>query len=352
MPDITRIACLTPAGKGAIATLAIRGPQAWPATHALFRRRQGALPESPNVGCVWLGRLGDPVGDDVVLAVKQCEPAVWLEVHCHGGPAVIRLIEELYTSQGVESCSWQDLQKRTDGPAWRVAVEEQLAQAPTTRTAAILLDQYAGAFEQAITEIRAGPRDVVRARLDRLVQLIPLGRHLVRPWSIVIGGAPNVGKSSLVNALAGYTRSLVAPSPGTTRDVVTTHLAIDGWPIELSDTAGIRAAPGEIEQEGVARAHRAAADADLRLWLLDGSAAPQFPEDVTQWHLVISKSDLPAAWNWSQTPNAMCVSAVTRDGVPELCAAISRWLVPDPPAPGEAVPFSCDAGDQIVQFVR
>ncbi len=170
------------------------------------------------------------------------------------------------------------------------------------------------------------------------MRLIPLGRHLVQPWSVVIGGAPNVGKSSLVNALVGYTRSIVAATPGTTRDVVTTAIAIDGWPIELHDTAGLRDAAGAIEAEGIARARAAAARADLRLWLLDGACEPVLPV-ANGWHTVINKCDLPPAWDWLRVPESLHVSARTGAGVPDLCAAISRWLVPEPPAPGEAVPW-------------
>jgi tRNA modification GTPase len=338
----TGIACITPAGKAAVATLAVRGPGAWSITRMLFGPRSGTLPEQPSANQLWLGRLGAEVGDDAVLAVKRVEPDVWLEVHCHGGPEVVRFVEEAYARHGVAICSWQQLEIRTSGPAWQVAVQELLVHAATARTAAILLDQFDGAFQRAMDEIRTAPADVARARRQRLERLIPLGRHLVQPWSVVIGGAPNVGKSSLVNALAGYTRSIVSSMPGTTRDVVTAAIAIDGWPIELSDTAGLRRAAGAVESEGIARARAAAAAADLRLWLLDGSvadAAGVGPEDGLAWHLVINKMDLPPGWDWSRLPDAMRVSATTGAGLPELCVAISRWLVPEPPEPGEAVPF-------------
>jgi tRNA modification GTPase len=351
MADGTFIACLTPAGKSAIATLAVRGTLAWTATRALFRRRTGSLPDVAVTGRLWLGRLGDSIADEVVLVVKRVEPEMWLEVHCHGGPAVLHLIEELYTANGVQCCSWQDLERRTAEPAWRIAAQEWLVQAPTARTAAILLDQLDGAFHHAIEAIRAAPPDVARPRLERLVRLIPLGRHLIQPWSVVVGGAPNVGKSSLVNALAGYTRSIVAPTAGTTRDVVSTVIAIDGWPIELHDTAGLRDAMETIEAEGTARARAAAAQADLRLWLLDGSCEPVFPT-AERWQVVINKTDMPPGWDWSSVSDALHVSALTGAGLPELCTAISRWLVPEPPASGEAVPFSSAACDEVMALYR
>jgi len=128
---------------------------------------------------------------------------------------------------------------------------------------------------------------------------------------------------------------------------VTTTIAIDGWPVALSDTAGLRAPSGMIEEEGIARARAAAAAADLPLWLLDGSAEPIFPEGVGIWRPVITKIDLPPAWDWSRAPEALHTSALTRAGLSELCEAISRGLVPDPPAPGGAIPFSPEWSDRV-----
>src|SRR5207244_11945531 len=101
-----------------------------------------------------------------------------------------------------------------------------------------------GAVGPAVDAARAALRrgDAMEAGrlLDELARYAGVGRHLTAPWRVAVAGAPNVGKSSLVNALAGYQRSVVAPTPGTTRDVVTALLAIDGWPVELADTAGLR----------------------------------------------------------------------------------------------------------------
>src|SRR5262249_7726954 len=120
---------------------------------------------------------------------------------------------------------------------------ELVQRAPTLRTAAILLDQLNGAFATEVRRILAlfetDPRNAAFS-LHRLAELgNTVGRHLVEPWKVVVAGPPNVGKSSLVNALAGYQRSVVSEVAGTTRDAVSVRTAFDGWPVELIDTAGL-----------------------------------------------------------------------------------------------------------------
>ena len=157
-----------------------------------------------------------------------------------------------------------------------------LAQARTERTAAILLDQYHGALRRALDAIDAHCRMAFTVQdgrsettscenVETLLARVPLGLHLTQPWRVVLAGRPNVGKSSLMNALAGFQRRSYITSPGTTRDVVTVTTAIDGWPVELCDTAGLHAAGSAVEQAGVARAREALAAADLVLLVFDRS---------------------------------------------------------------------------------
>src|SRR6185369_14624432 len=127
------------------------------------------------------------------------------------------------------------------------SIRDRLAHAPTLRTASILLDQLHGAFERGVTRILdllATNPEAAREPLRELARYAPIGRHLVEPWKVVVAGAPNVGKSSLVNALAGFQRAVVSDIAGTTRDVVSVPVAFDGWPVELTDTAGLREAEG------------------------------------------------------------------------------------------------------------
>ena len=98
-----------------------------------------------------------------------------------------------------------------------------------------------------------------------------VGLRLIAGWRVVLAGRPNVGKSRLLNALTGYDRAIVDATPGTTRDVVTARTALDGWPVELADTAGLRPSDDPIEASGVALARARQGEADLVLVVLDRS---------------------------------------------------------------------------------
>jgi tRNA modification GTPase len=342
----TKIACLTPPGAGAIATLAIRGPEAWSVVRSLFRPN---LVLQPSPGTLLFGRLGEEgqAADQVVLAVKSDG----LEIHCHGGVEVVSFILEMFAARGVAPCTWQELSGELS--PLKLLAQEQLLLAPTRTTATILLDQFQGAMERALTGIMERLRANDLAGADRLLsqleQCSHLGRHLVEPFRIVIAGAPNVGKSSLINALAGYGRSLVSPIPGTTRDAICVRVALSGWPVELIDTAGLHVSEDPLEREGMARTRGALENADVRLWVLDRSAPPRLPpEDFTPDGWIINKSDLPAAWKDDSVPEGILVSALTGEGVTNLCQWLSRRLgVGEPLAPGTALAFTPYLADQI-----
>ncbi|HZT83672.1 MAG TPA: hypothetical protein VFA26_25810, partial [Gemmataceae bacterium] len=152
----TLFACLTPPGAAAIATLAVRGPGAWKAVRALFRPRfsASALPDEPQPGRFWLGRLGADLADEVIVAVKRGGPAPWVEIHCHGGREVLRLLQSALEGQGATRCDWQELERRTADDPLPARALAALAEAKTVRTAAILLDQYHGAFRRAVEAIQ------------------------------------------------------------------------------------------------------------------------------------------------------------------------------------------------------
>jgi tRNA modification GTPase len=373
----TLVACLTPAGRSALATLALHGPLAWKVVRDLFRPRSGPpLPEVPLERTFRLGRFGREPAEEVVLAVRrvdhrapqectwvhddqgtQARPTPWLEIHSHGGREVVRLLLELLTAEGLSEVPWPEFLRRTTPDALEARAAVALAHAPTVRTAALLLDQFHGALSAALSAVAAslkvGADERATTLLTELAARVPLGRHLTEPWQVVVAGAPNVGKSSLVNALAGYQRSIVAATPGTTRDVVTIKLALDGWPVELADTAGLREQAETLEEQGIARARSRLQRADLILWVLDAGAEPVLPSERTQrLLLVVNKTDLPPAWDLDRVGEAVRVSARTGEGIGDLSAAITRRLVPDAPGEGTPIPFTEEVCSAVAEALR
>jgi tRNA modification GTPase len=353
MSGRTIFAILTPPGSAAIATVALAGPEAWDIVRRLFRTEY-PLPSDPATDQFRFGRFGGLPGDEVVVAAVRGAPCPRVEIHCHGGPEVVRMIGEELSAAGANRVS-PDLCS-DELPPCAAAARSELGRAPTHRTAAILLDQLNGALDQDFAIIREAldANEVHRARelAATLLRRAPVGLHLTRPWRVVVAGAPNVGKSSLVNALAGYQRSAVTPSPGTTRDVVVTSIAIDGWPVDLIDTAGDRNAVDTLEREGIVRGRSAVAEANLTLWVLDGSAADQWPNVASGAVVVINKSDLPPAWDVAAVAGAICVSALTGVGLAALCSEIGRRLASDPPPAGAAVPFAPALVDGLERVAR
>jgi len=354
---VTRVQVLTPAGTGAIATVEVSGPRAWEIARQLFKPAGKPLPAEPELHRFWFGRLA---GDEVILAVTGPET---LEVHCHGGVRVVRWVVEQFTARGcIEGGRGGGFATPREGahrgvedsaPATLPDCSDPatlLQRAPTLRTASLLLDQFHGAFDRAISQI-LGSLDTdpaaARQQLEELARWAPVGRHLVKPWRVVVAGAPNVGKSSLVNALAGYQRAVVSEIAGTTRDVVSVQLAFDGWPVELIDTAGLRESEG-LEAEGVERAQRAIRDADLVIWVLDTTdpeGTRPGPEECRTHDaiFVANKIDLVPSWEsneFNRKTRGVGVSATKGTGITGLIAELVKKLVPDAPPPGVAVPYS------------
>lgn len=348
----TYVVELTPAGRGAVAVVLVVGPDV---IRAVDKRFEPAGKQSVNgaqIGRILFGRWA-ATGEELVVC-RRSEDRI--EIHCHGGGAAVRAVVDSLQAGGCQSLTWQDWLRKSSSDPIQADAQIALADAVTTRTAAILLDQLNGALAAAIrSAIRAIDAEdwsqadaLIREMLDRR----DVGLHLTTPWRVVLVGAPNVGKSSLINALAGFDRAIVAPTPGTTRDVVTVTTAIDGWPVLLADTAGMRAIEDELESAGVELAQATLASADLAIFVNDATAPDM---GIPSWEScgatrvihMRNKIDLLEDVARGRTRDGVdptdgetiYVSALTGEGIGDLIAAIGQSLVPNPPASGVAVPF-------------
>lgn len=343
-----RAARLTPRGRGAVASIRItadpseliRQLESW------FRPASKIPLQDHTVGEVLFGRWGRTSPEDVVLC-RTLQNRV--DLHCHGGDAAVcRILRDLQ-SAGCRIESFDELEC-IQSSSFDADCLAALARAPTLRTANILLDQYSGILRAALEKIYflhdlTVHRDEILTRLNGLLAWSEFGLHLTQPWRVVVAGKPNVGKSSLVNALFGYTRSIVYNQPGTTRDVVTGETAFDGWPVQLTDTAGVRSTTEPLEAAGIERARQHLAQADCRILLFDVSR-PLDDEDHalrSAWPdalLIAHKCDLPPAWPQAMEKSALSVSSRTLEGLETLIAAITRQLIPLIPAKGTAIPVT------------
>jgi tRNA modification GTPase len=138
---------------------------------------------------------------------------------------------------------------------------------------------------------------------------------------VAIAGPPNVGKSTLMNQLVRREVAIVSPHAGTTRDIIEVQLDLDGYPVTVIDTAGIRETNDPVEQEGVRRARARAAEADLVLWLTDADGAKPSESDAPCW-IVRNKIDLGSTAASRPSESMFAISASRGDGLTELIAAL------------------------------
>lgn len=361
---ITRVIVLTPAGRGAVASLLVEGPQAVAVVGALAHPAGGQSLADQPLGRILLARWMSADDGEEVVVCRHTDAGV--EIHCHGGHAAAAAISASLVAQGCHQVGWQEWVAISEADPIAAAARVALAAAETERTAAILWDQYTGALARALADVaeQIGRGDVQGAldRVDGLIALIPLGRHLTHAWRVVFAGHPNVGKSSLTNAVLGYDRAIVHESPGTTRDIVTAETALDGWPVELADTAGLHAGGEPLEAAGMRLALARLETADLVVLVFDASRRSVAEEKslIERWPAalrVYNKADIigddilggNASADLLASPE-LYTSATRRAGIDDLTREIARRLVPTPPRPGQAVPFTAEQGKLLGQI--
>lgn len=350
---------------GAIAVLRVSGPRA-KETARIFDR--GFASEPGMMRFVRVQDDKEPIDD--AMAVYFSAPASYtgedmVEIDCHGGHQTVQRILGLLSGLGFRPAEGGEFTRRAflngkmDLAQAEAVMDIITADAEQSRKAA--LNQLHGSVSRAIHDVEDVLLDALsgidaaidypdeaeedciarlpeqlgagRSKAERLLADGRRGRVLRDGLRVVILGRPNTGKSSLMNALAGFERAIVTDIAGTTRDVLDERLSFDGVPVRLIDTAGIREATDQAEQIGVDRALDEMRRADVQLVLLDGSA-PLTTEDETLIEttengipriLVVNKCDLPRQTDYA---GAISISAKTGQGLEELKREVLRLAAP------------------------
>ena len=384
----------------AIGVVRVSGPDTLAVVDRVFRPLQGApMSERPDRKLI-LGRLSDPDGAvlDVCLATVSRGPNSYTgedtaELQCHGSPMVLRQALEALFAAGARQAKAGEFTRRAfvngrmdltqaeavvdliDAQTPRAAenAAAQLEGAVTRGTDAVYDDlaaicsHYHAVLDYPDEDIEdfelaqyRAVLDGAAAQLARLKGTFRRGSVLKNGVPCAILGRPNVGKSSLMNALVGYDRAIVTSIPGTTRDTIEEKSVLGGVLLRLVDTAGLRETDDPVERIGVQRAKGAADAAELALVLLDG-AAPLTAEDEAVLeaaraaeHCIVlrSKADLPAVWT---REDVLPVSAVTGEGLPALEAAVAALYPPDAAVPvGQVLtnPRQADAVARALDYIR
>jgi tRNA modification GTPase len=287
-----------------------------------------------------------------------------VELSCHGSPPLLAMVVEGLRRAGARLAAPGEFTRRAFvngrldlGQAEAVAL---MIGARTERSVKLAARARLGdlgdrvtALREALLELVGGLEvsldfpdervgidvDAARERVqelahevDGIVVAAQRGRFVQDGVTIAIVGRPNAGKSSLLNALLGRDQAIVAPTPGTTRDVVEGALVIGGVPARLLDTAGLAHPVDAIEAEGMRRSRRALDESDIALLVVDGSTAPAPNEasaDLTGRRVIVvrSKSDLPQNSEANEPRDAIAVSAMTGGGLSVLLRRIGEEIV-------------------------
>jgi tRNA modification GTPase len=355
----TIAALATPPGRGGIGVIRVSGPLA-------AKIARGILGEVPRPRRAVIRPFHDADGQtlDQGLALYFAAPASFtgedvLELHGHGGPIVMDMLLARTLQLGARMAEAGEFSRRAFlNDKLDLAQAEAIADlidSGSVEAARAALRSMQGEFSVAVkslTEAVAETRmhveaaidfpeeeidfladTLLRTRIDGAIELCAQiaakarqGALLREGMTVVIAGRPNAGKSSLLNRLAGYDAAIVTAIPGTTRDVLRERIAIDGMPLHIADTAGLRDEADIVEAEGIRRAHQEMTRADRILYVVDGELRPD-PGEVERElahlpkavpvTLVINKIDLLAMtsrYEQSQPPR-LYVSAITGEGI-------------------------------------
>ena len=367
--DDTITAIATPPGRGGIGVIRLSGPQALSITTTMT----GHSPEPRTAGLVSISSAtGETMDEGLLLhfpAPRSFTGEHVAELHCHGGPVVLAQILRTCIDHGARTAEPGEFSKRAflngkldltqaEAIADLIASDTEAAARSAARTLSGAFSSQVNELVETLIRLRVfieaaidfpeeeidfiSDSDVLVkmenlvARVSALLKSAKRGRRLQDGMKLVLAGAPNVGKSSVLNALSGESTAIVTDIPGTTRDVLREHIELRGLPLHIVDTAGLREATDAVEREGIRRAEAELASADLVLLVLDASRAvdvdqkaiaaqvPSAIPESTPITVLRNKIDLldhvhPVAVDTDRTLSAVInISAKTGEGLDAL----------------------------------
>ena len=354
----TIAAISTPSGEGAIALIRISGPEAIAIADRIYRGKQKPSQFPPQLQHFGEIVNGEQLIDQVMLSVHR-EPASYtgedlVEISCHGGILISAKVLEACLHAGARAARPGEFTERAfhndklDLTQAEAVID--LIRAQTDLALRSATEQLEGRLGEAIRKIRDGlveliaqieasidfPEegitpdethklaarlDSIREQISRLLATAEQGRIMREGVRVVIFGATNAGKSSLLNRLLGFDRAIVSTIPGTTRDTIEEVINLRGVPVRLLDTAGVRDSQDDLEREGIARTKKSLQTADLLLHIADRNASRprDFAERVSDQPTIVllNKSDLPEHPDW-KNEDALRISCLTENGLSGL----------------------------------
>ncbi len=368
-PSDTIVALATPEGNAALGVVRISGDNAWDIAAAATANPEGFQRLKPREAKLMrvTGESGDVLDQAVVLPWRG--PSSYtgddmVEFFCHGGRELLRLVVRRLTGLGARPAEPGEFTLRAflNG---KLSLDQSeavaaLIEARTEVAVRVAARLQGGGLRSEIQELADHLVDIlsrIELELDFIEEDIKLeprtaaakkvkalsrrtselqnqfraGRFLRNGAVVVIGGAPNVGKSTLFNRLAGYDRAIVSDTPGTTRDYLDVNLDWDGVPIRLFDTAGLHDAKDAVEKSGEERARGLHEDADCVIWLMSPPEYESPPErlcHISRLITAVNKIDLLQGDVSRETSDSdAAISALTGKGIDELCRKATQLLL-------------------------